>query len=125
VPPIVTRSHAPTGALAYRPRRNLDDVHSELWAAIHHLFPSHATALPTETGGLSISWSMEGDPHARYNRAAPILIRLEDDLIGAMCLGTREQQRSIARKQEGAVRAGLTGYDPYAPLPKARVIVLG
>jgi hypothetical protein len=123
--PIATRSNPHPHVLRYRPRAELEDVHSELWAAIQHLFPPHATAAPMESGGLAITWSMEGDPHARYGNAAPILIRLEENLKGAMCLATRDQQKNLARRQEAAVRAGLTGYDPYAPLPNARVIVLG
>lgn len=77
------------------------------------------------SGGLAISWAMDGDPHAVHANAAPILIRLEEDLVGAMAMATHEQQKNIARHQEGTVRAGMTGYDPYAPVPKARVIVLG
>ena len=36
-----------------------------------------------------------------------------------------EQRKRIASQQEPNFRAGLVGYDPYARVPKARVIVLG
>jgi hypothetical protein len=108
-----------------RPSSRMEEIHCVLWAAIHHLFPAHSKARPTSTGGLAISWAMEDDPHATFSHAAPILIRLEENLVDAMCMATHEQQRNIARRQEIAVRAGMTGYDPYAPVPKARVIVLG
>ena len=35
------------------------------------------------------------------------------------------QRRRIAASQEMTFRAGLLGYDPYARVPQARVIVLG
>ena len=42
-----------------------------------------------------------------------------------MRLASLEQRRKIARRQEGTVKAGMVGYDPYASVPKSRVIVLG
>ena len=109
----------------FLPSERLDEIHCALWAALHHLFPPHAKALPTRSGGLAISWAMDGDPHASQSHAPPILIRLEEDLVHAMLMATHEQQRNIAKRQELTVRAGMTGYDPYARWPKARVIVLG
>jgi len=105
--------------------RVMDGIHRVLWAAIGHLFPPHARALPASADSFAISWSMADDPHAKYEHAAPILIRLEDDLVEAMAKATHEQQKNIARRQEATVRAGMTGYDPYAAVPKTRVIVLG
>ena len=118
-------SRSNRGSQPMPPVSRMDEVRCALWAAIHHLFPPHARALPTRSGGLAISWAMDGDPDAVYAHAAPILIRLEDDLTEAMCMATHEQQKNIAKRQEPVVRAGMTGYDPYARLPKARVIVLG
>jgi hypothetical protein len=118
-------SNLPRAQLPPRRASAMDDVHCALWAAIHHLFPAHAKARPTSSGVLAISWGMEDDPHATSAHAPPILIRMEKHLANAMFLATHEQRRNIASRQEAAVRAGMTGYDPYAPLPNARVIVLG
>jgi hypothetical protein len=103
----------------------LDPIRSVFWEAFRHLFPPHARAVQTSSGSLTISWSIKGDPSATYAYATPITIRFEDELTGAMAAGTTEQREKIAQRQEAAVRAGMVGYDPFAVVPKARVIVLG
>lgn len=103
----------------------MDEIRSVFWESFRNLFPPHAKAVQTAAGGLMISWAMDSDPHARFVHATPISIRFEDDLIQAMAACSVEQRRKIARRQEPAVRAGMVGYDPYASVPKARVIVLG
>jgi hypothetical protein len=103
----------------------MDDIRGIFWESFRELFPPHAKAVQTGGGGLVISWAMEGDPYARFVHATPITIRFEEDLIQAMQAASLEQRRKIARRQEATVRAGMIGYDPYASVPKARVIVLG
>jgi len=103
----------------------MDEIRSVFWESFRYLFPSHARAVQTGAGGLMISWAMDSDPHARFEHATPISIRFEDELIAAMRAAGLEQRRKIAKRQEAAVRAGMVGYDPYASVPKARVIVLG
>jgi hypothetical protein len=103
----------------------VDDIRSVFWDSFRYLFPPHAKAVQTGVGGLMISWAMRSDPHARFAHATPITIRFEADLIEAMRVAGLEQRRKIAKRQEAAVRAGMVGYDPYASVPKARVIVLG
>ena len=103
----------------------MDDIREIFWESFRDLFPSHAKAAQTAAGGLVISWAMEEDPHARFAHATPITIRFEEALIHAMQAANVEQRRKIAKRQEATVRAGMIGYDPYASVPKARVIVLG
>jgi hypothetical protein len=76
-------------------------------------------------GSLAISWGMANDPDALYGMSAPITVRFEPALIDSMRLASAEQRKRIATHQEAAFRAGMLGYDPYAAVPKARVIVLG
>ena len=68
---------------------------------------------------------MANDPDALYGMSAPITVRFEPALIDSMRLASAEQRKRIATHQEAAFRAGMLGYDPYAAVPKARVIVLG
>jgi hypothetical protein len=103
----------------------MDEVRRVFWESYRHLFPPHAKAVQTGAGGLMISWAMADDPHARFVHATPIAIRFENDLIQAMRAAGLEQRRKIAKRQEAAVKAGMVGYDPYASVPKSRVIVLG
>ena len=103
----------------------MDEIRSVFWESFRYLFPPHAKAVQTGGGNLMISWAMAGDPHARFVHATPIAIRFEDDLIQAMQVAGLDQRKKIARRQEVAVKAGMVGYDPYASVPKARVIVLG
>ena len=57
--------------------------------------------------------------------ATPITVRLEPELVVSLTQATSAQRKRIASHQEAAFRAGLMGYDPYAAVPSARVIVLG
>jgi hypothetical protein len=103
----------------------VDDIRIAFWECFRYLFPPHARAMQTGSGGLVISWAMERDPHARFAHATPISIRFEEELIHAMRVADAEQRISIAKRHEGVVKAGLVGYDPYTAVPKSRVIVLG
>ena len=103
----------------------MDEIRSVFWESYRYLFPPHAKAVQTGGGGLMISWAISGDPHARFGHATPIAIRFEDELIQAMLVAGLDQRKKIAKRQEATVKAGMVGYDPYASVPKSRVIVLG
>lgn len=103
----------------------MDPVRAAFWEALSHLFPRHAQAVQMAGGNLVISWAMTDDPHATYEMSTPITIRFEPQLLEHMRLASAEQRKRIASQQEASFRAGLMGYDPYAAVPQARVIVLG
>jgi hypothetical protein len=103
----------------------VDEIRSVFWETFRHLFPPHAKVVQTESGAITISWTMAGDPYAQSTHAAPITIRFEEDLLLAMRTSGAEQRKKIAARQEPVLRAGMIVYDPYAAVPKARVIVLG
>jgi hypothetical protein len=103
----------------------MDAVRAVFWETFQPLFPAHAQAVQTENGALVISWPLGSDPNAVYDMATPITVRFEAELLDQMRLAPLDQRRRLAKQQEAAFRAGLIGYDPYASVPKARVIVLG
>lgn len=103
----------------------LDEILPVFRSAFDYLFPHQAEAVQTGPGAITISWSMRGDPHARFAHATPITIRFERDLIEALRMATPEQRHRILKRHEGTLRNGMLGYDPYATIPQARVIVLG
>jgi len=103
----------------------MDEIRRVFWDSYRYLFPPHAKAVQTGGGALMISWAMAGDPHARFMHATPIAIRFEEELIQAMQAAGLDQRKMIVRRQEATVKAGMVGYDPYASVPKSRVIVLG
>ena len=57
--------------------------------------------------------------------STPVTLRFEPELLASMTQASAVQRRRIAASQEMTFRAGLLGYDPYARVPQARVIVLG
>lgn len=125
-PPTVAHSSRATQPIARpAPDTTPDAVRKAFWDCYRHLFPQSAIALQTETGALAITWPMKGDPHARHPFAAPVMLRFEPDLLDLMRGASPEQRRRIAAQQEQVLKAGLVGYDPYAAVPKARIIVLG
>lgn len=103
----------------------LDPIRTVFWEAFRHLFPAHAKAVQTSTGSLIISWSIKGDASATFPYATPITVRFEDELTQVMEESDLDQRIKIAQRQEAVLRAGMVGYDPFAAVPKARVIVLG
>lgn len=103
----------------------LDPIRAVFWESFRHLFPSHAKAVQTATGCLIITWSIKGAPGARFPYATPITVRFEEELTRAMEEGSAQERQQLAQGQEAALRAGMVGYDPFAAVPKARVIVLG
>ena len=103
----------------------MDDIRTVFWECFRYLFPPHARAMQTGSGGLMISWALQHDAHARFTHATPISIRFEEELIHAMRAADPEERVGIAKTHEGVVKSGLVGYDPYTTVPKARVIVLG
>jgi len=103
----------------------LDPIRTVFWESFRHLFPAYAKVAQTATGCLFITWSIKGAPEARFPYATPITVRFEEELTRAMEEGTPQERQRLARGQEAALRAGMVGYDPFAAVPKARVIVLG
>lgn len=106
-------------------RSLLGPANAAIWDAVRHLFPLHAQAIQLPNGSLAISWSVAGQAGAHYDMATPITVRLEPDLMESLKMVDTDQRKRIAAHQEAAFRAGLMGYDPYAAVPSARVIVLG
>ncbi len=103
----------------------MDGVRLCFWDAFKPIFPPHAVAAQTAGGSLVISWSTQGDPHATYRHATPVVLRFEAELVEIMLRADAEQRRRIVAQQEQVLRAGLVGYDPYATVPNTRVVVLG
>lgn len=106
-------------------RSLMGPANTAIWDAFRHLFPMHAQAIQLPNGSLAISWSVVNQPGAHYDMATPITVRLEPDLAESLQVADTDQRKRIAAHQEAAFRAGLMGYDPYAAVPSARVIVLG
>ncbi|MBI5277076.1 MAG: hypothetical protein HY854_11500 [Burkholderiales bacterium] len=102
----------------------LDGIRMELWRAFRHLFPPHAVALQNDHGAILVSWSMADDPHATSAYAAPIMLRLEPELVELLEEADEAYRKRVAANQEQYLRCGLVGYDPYA-CANARVIILG
>lgn len=103
----------------------LDPIRTVFWQSFRHLFPAHAKAVQTGAGSMIITWSIKGDPEATFPYATPITVRFEEELTRAMEEGSLDERVALAQRQEAALRAGMVGYDPFAAVPKARVIVLG
>ena len=108
-----------------RPRASLDGVRAAFWQAYRHLFPPQALAAQTAQGSLVISWPVMDEPDALFPYAAPVVLRFEDALLAVMRRCDMQQRLRIAHHHEGTLREGLRGYDPFAPVPKTRVVTLG
>lgn len=93
-----------------------------VWHTIRHLFPPHASAWQGSGGSLAISWTLEDDP---TQRSVPIVIRFEDEYVRALAEAPLRRRAELAAAADEAVRAGMRGYDPYAHIPRSRVIVVG
>lgn len=103
----------------------LDPVRAAFWHAYRHLFPTHALAAQTRHGSLVISWSVMEDPHAKYPHATPVILRFDEGLLEAMWKADTRGRIRIALHHEATLREGLRGYDPFARVPNARVVILG
>jgi hypothetical protein len=103
----------------------LDAPHAAIWESVRHLFPKHAQAIQLPNGTLAISWAVKHQSGAHHEMATPITVRLEPGLAASLTQADDEARKQIAMDQEAVFRAGLMGYDPYARVPSARVIVLG
>lgn len=104
---------------------SLDGVRATLWQCYRHLFPAHSLAAQLPNGSIVISWSVMDDPNASHPYAAPVLLRLDQALVDLMASSDAGQRHRIAQSHEPALREGLRGYDPFARIPNARVVVLG
>lgn len=103
--------------------RPLDDGQWQLWQSIRHLFPEHANAVQTGSGSIAISWSMEYDPRATEETAAPIVIRASQDLFDILEFTPLDDEEFLVHCIE-KVKRGLIGYDPLALFPQVRVITI-
>ena len=103
----------------------MDPIHCAFWDAYRHLFPPNAQAIQLSNGNLVIAWALARDPQALFEMSTPVTVRFEPELLASMAQASAVQRRRIAASQEMTFRAGLLGYDPYARVPQARVIVLG
>lgn len=103
----------------------MDPVRAACWDAWRHLFPPNAQAVQLSNGNLVIAWALARDPQALFEMSTPVTVRFEPQLLASMAQASAVQRRRIAASQEMGIRAGLLGYDPYAKVPQARVIVLG
>jgi hypothetical protein len=103
----------------------LDNVRSVFWQSYRHLFPPHALAAQTPSGNVVISWSIMDEPDAKYPYAAPVMLRFDQAVLDTMWKAPPRQRIRIAQNHEPDLREGMRGYDPYASVPKARVVVIG
>lgn len=103
----------------------MDEIRTEFWEALRHLFPENAVAISLETGDVLVSWKTNDDPVRSTKRSAPIYLRLDSALVKKMaCANTKEREVLAAREVE-TVKKGLWGYQPDEPFHHARFIVLG
>lgn len=103
----------------------MDAVRAAFWGAFRHLFPPSAQAVQLDNGNLVIGWPLSNDPDAVFEMSTPITVRFEPALIDQMTQAGTVQRARMAAGHESAFRAGMLGYNPYADVPQARVIVLG
>lgn len=103
----------------------MDDIRTEFWEALRHLFPDNAMAVPLDQGDLLVSWKTHDDPFRPNKRSAPIYLRFEPSLVTKMRLASPRQRGVLAGREVDTVKAGLWGYQPDDPLHNARFIVLG
>ena len=50
----------------------MDDIRTEFWESLRHLFPDNAVAIALEHGDLLVSWKTNDDPFRPNKRSAPI-----------------------------------------------------
>ena len=103
----------------------MEEVAAEFLDCFRYLFPDHVRIMPSGHCALSLKWAMEDDPHAKHPYASPITVRFEPELLDALRSANVDGRRRIFRCHDSAMRAGMVGYNPYAPIPQSRVIVLG
>lgn len=118
-------SAAGPAAAGGRDDSGMDAVRAAFWGAFRHLFPPSAQAVQLANGSLVIGWPLSNDPDAVFEMSTPITVRFEPALIELMAQASVLQRAHIAAGHENTFRAGMLGYNPYAAVPQARVIVLG
>ncbi len=95
----------------------MDEIRTAFWESFRHLFPPHARAMQTGSGGLMISWALQGDPHARFDHATPITIRFEEDLLEAMRQARADQR---GRSRRGTSRRSRPAWWATTPTRRCR-----
>ncbi len=103
----------------------MDEVRTEFWEALQHLFPENAVAISLETGDLLVSWKTNDDAVRSTKRSAPIYLRFDSALLRQMAGASAKEREVLAAREVETVKQGLWGYDPDDPFHHARFIVLG
>ena len=103
----------------------MDDIRTELWEAIRHLFPDNTVAIALEQGDVLVSWKTNDDRFRPNKRSAPIYLRFDPSLVQRMRQGSPNQREIMVTYEVDTVKAGLWGYQPDDPHHCARYIVLG
>jgi hypothetical protein len=123
--PDVRESQPPASRFASINVGALDNVRAVFWQSYRHLFPPHALAVQMPNGTVVISWSVTGEPQARYPYAAPVVLRFDEQLLDAMERADSRQRVRLAEDNEATLREGMRGYDPFARFPNSRVVIIG
>jgi hypothetical protein len=112
-------------AARYDEAWEFDDPHRAVWFAIRHLFPSHAQATQTDHDCLMVTWTLRDGRRNCTHFAAPVVIRIEANLLLALWTCSEEERDAIANAQAETVREALYAYDPHSRVPTCGVIMLG
>ncbi|MDQ6881345.1 MAG: hypothetical protein M3150_04545 [Pseudomonadota bacterium] len=103
----------------------MDEIRTEFWEAMRHLFPANAVAILLEQGDLLVTWKTNDDPVRPDKRSTPIHLRFDAALLDMMASATAKEREVLAAREADTVKKGLWGYEPDNPLQHARFIVLG
>lgn len=122
----LVRSHlSPRIARPDPAREDLDEAHDAVWQAVRHLFPEHAMVDQVDYGCLLVSWALRGPRRGASHFAAPVMIRIEPNLLLALWTCDAQSRRDIASLQAPLVEEALAAYDPFSRVPRCGVVVLG
>lgn len=122
----LVRSHTSPRIARYEAARDdLDEAHDAVWQAVRHLFPSNAMVDQVDYGCLLVSWALGGRRRGTAHFAAPIMIRIEPNLLLALWTCGAEGRREIAAMQVPVVEQALESYDPHSRVPRCGVVILG
>ena len=103
----------------------MDEIRTELWQAVQHLFAENAVVILLEQGSLLVSWKTNDDPIRPNKRSAPIYLRFDAALLEKMACASAKEREVLAAREVETVKKGLWGYEPDDPLHRSRFIVLG
>lgn len=98
-------------------------VQQLVWMRVRRLFPPQAVVCRAPGDAITITWPTGEADHPRPSTA--VVLRFEHDFVKAVSECSITRRHVMAAEADAMVRAGMMGYDPDAPLPQARVIVVG